>query len=238
MNREQQLVSVFVHLADTLTTEFEAIDLMQTLAETSRDVLPVEATGIALSDPRGRLRVLATTHPAAELLELFEIQNSEGPCYDCFQSATPIVNLSVEESWQRWPQFMACAADAGYTSAHAFPLRLRDEVIGVMNLFCTSSVELPEDDIGVAQGLCDIATIGLLQERAVREKHLIAEQLQAALNSRIQIEQAKGILSERLAVPLDEAFVMMRKHARANNLRLADAAAGVIQGQLVLPVEN
>jgi transcriptional regulator with GAF, ATPase, and Fis domain len=234
MNREQQLVEVFVRLADTLTTEFEVIDLMQTLADTSRDILPASATGILLADQRGHLRVLATTHPAAELLELFEIQTSEGPCYDCFHSGAAVVNLGHDASIARWPRFMSRAVDAGYRTVHALPLRLRDDVIGTMNLFSTGLRNLEPQDVLVAQGLCDVATIGLMQERAVREKHVLAEQLQGALNSRILIEQAKGIISERNRIGVDEAFELLRQHGRSHNQRLTDVAAGLIQGTVQL----
>jgi len=234
MSREKQLVEVFVQLADTLTTEFEVIELMQTLADTSRDILPADATGILLADPQGHLRVLATTHPAAELLELFEIQESEGPCFDCFHTGDQVVNVGHDASIARWPRFMARSVDAGYPTVHALPLRLRNQIIGTMNLFCSRPKDLGAQDILVAQGLCDVATIGLLQERAVRENHLLAEQLQGALNSRILIEQAKGVLSERKGIGIDEAFERLRGYARNHHQRLVDVATDLLRGVIQL----
>jgi len=232
MNTEQRLTQVFVELADTLVDEFDALDFLSTLTERSVELLHADAAGVILNDLRGSLHVVASTSDRAQLLELFELQNDEGPCLDCFNSGRPVVNVGLSESRTRWPRFTAAAVEVGYRSAHAIPLRLRDSVIGAMNLFSTSVVELTDDDVALGQALADIATIGLLQERAVRQSGLIAEQLQTALSSRIQIEQAKGVLLASAGIGVDEAFQLMRDYSRHMRQPVKDVARRVIDREL------
>ena len=232
MNREKRLARVFVELADTLVADFDVIDLLHTLAERSVELLDADAAGLILADPRGQLHVLAATTDQARVLELFELQNSEGPCLDCFSSGQPVVNVDLAEVELRWPLFREASRAAGFRSVHALPLRLRGEVIGAMNLFCRHRSALSDDDIAIGQALTDVATIGLLQERTVRLGEVLAEQLQGALNSRILLEQAKGILAERTGADVDSAFSLMRAHARRTNQQLGAVAAAVIDGSI------
>lgn len=232
MNREQRLVRTFVELADTLVSEFDFVDLLHTLAERSVDLLEADAAGIILADQRGQLQVVASTTHEARIVELFALQVSEGPCLDCFESGRPVVNVRLDEAADRWPSFTASASEAGFRSTHALPLRLRDQVLGVVSLFCSRAATLSEDNLAVGQALADVASIGLLQERAMLQKELLAEQLQAALNSRIRIEQAKGVLAERAGVEIEEAFAMMRRFSRQSSRRLSDVATDVILGSI------
>ena len=234
MNTEKRLSQVFVELADTLVAEFDALDFLATLTERSVELLDADAAGVILNDLHGNLHVVASTSDMAQLLELFELQNDEGPCLDCFKSGRAVVNVDISEARARWPRFSVAAAEVGYRSAHALPLRLRDAVVGAMNLFCRDDVRLTADDIALGQALADIATIGLLQERAVRESGLIAEQLQIALTSRVMVEQAKGVLLASAAVPVDEGFQLMRDYSRRNNRSLKVVAQGVIDRVLTV----
>jgi len=235
MTREQRLSRVFVELADTLVAPFDVIDFLQNLTERSVELLEVAAAGLMLADQRGQLRVVAFSAESARLVEVFELQNSEGPCLDCFHTGKQVVNLDRRQVRARWPRFAAEAAKLGFRSAHALPMRLREQVIGAVNLFAVTDAPLSPDDVAVGQAMADIATIGLLQERAGREKNLLAEQLQGALNSRVMIEQAKGVLAERAQTTPDEAFVLMRAYARDQNRRLTDIAAGLLDGTVQIP---
>ena len=232
MSREQRLAGVFVELADTLVDDFDMIDFLHTLTERSVELLQADAAGLILADPQDQLHVLASTTDQARVLELFELQNSEGPCLDCFVTGQPVVNIDLAEVEARWPRFHAATTAAGFRSVHALPLRLRGQVIGAMNLFCRDQSNLSDDDIAVGQALSDIATIGLLQERTVRRGEIVAEQLQGALNSRILIEQAKGVLAERAGIGVDAAFAVLRTYARRNGRHLSAVAAAVIDGSL------
>jgi hypothetical protein len=232
MTREQRLARVFVELADTLVAQFDMIDFMHTLTERCVELLSADAAGLMLADQRGNLRVIASSAEPARLVELFEVQHSEGPCLDCFHSGHQVVNVDHDEMRARWPGFAAQAAELGFQSAHALPMRLRDDVIGAVNLFTRASRRLSADDIAVGQAMADVATIGLLQERVGRQKDVLAEQLQMALNSRILIEQAKGVLAERSRITPTEAFVVMRSFARRQARPLTSVAAAVIDHTL------
>jgi GAF domain-containing protein len=232
MSTEQRLTQVFVELADTLVDEFDALDFLHTLTERTVELLNADAAGVILSDQHGSLQVVASTSNRAQVLELFELQAAEGPCLDCFNTGRAVANIDLAVAETRWPRFSAASIQAGYRSTHALPLRLRDQVIGAMNLFCLEQSTLSDDDLALGQALADVATIGLLQERALHQSELIAEQLQTALNSRVLIEQAKGVLLARADVDVDVAFRLMRNHSRRNNQLLRDVAAAVIDGSL------
>lgn len=232
MSRENLLATTLVELADTLVTEFDALDFMHTLTQRSVELLEADAAGVILVDPRGRLQVMASTHHQAQVLEAFQIQNDEGPCQECCRTGQSLVNLDLDEVAERWPLFWAAARDAGFRSTHAVPMRLRNEVIGALNLFCADRVALVPADVSLAQAMADIATIGLLQERVVREQELLSEQLQNALNSRVLIEQAKGILAERASLEIDEAFELLRGYSRRVRQPLTAVARAVIHGEI------
>lgn len=227
VSSQPSLAEVFVELADTLVDEFDAIDFLSTLAERSVGLLNADAAGVIIDD-HGQLRLVASTSDRSELVELFELQSDEGPCLDCLRSGRPVVNVTGPQARVRWPLFSAAAEAVGYQGVHAIPLRLRDSVVGAMNLFSIDPVVLDPDGITLAQALADIATIGLLQERAVRESRMLADQLRTALDTRIRIEQAKGVLLARASVDVDDAFRAMRAYSRRHNLALSDVAMAVI----------
>ncbi|MCR1781871.1 GAF and ANTAR domain-containing protein [Nocardioides carbamazepini] len=232
MTSERRLTRVFVELADTLVDEFDALDFLSTLTERSVELLNADAAGVILIDAHGVLHVVASTSDQAQLLELLELQNDEGPCLDCLETGHAVVNVGLAQSRARWPRFSAALAEVGFQSAHAIPLRLRDSVVGAMNLFCEADSRLSDDDVALGQALADIATIGLLQERAVRQSGLLAEQLQTALDNRVLIEQAKGVLIASAGIDVDRAFRLMRDYSRRNNQAVKDVARRVVERSL------
>jgi len=232
MLREQRLAEVFVELADTLVAEFDVVEFLHSLADSTVELLPVDATGIMLVDQHGQLRTMASSSEEARLVELFVVQNDEGPCRDCVDTGESVVNIAFSESATRWPGFTAAALAAGFGSCHVLPLRLRGEVVGAMNLFCVGVEHLDESNVTLGQAMADVATIGLLQHRAVIERGVLAEQLQTALNSRVMLEQAKGMLAERGEMSVGDAFKLMRNHARRGGQPLSLVAAGVLDGSI------
>ena len=232
MMREQRLAEVFVELADTLVEEFDVVDLLQTLTERCVELVDTDAAGLMLDDQRGNLRLIAHTHESVHLLELFELQQREGPCLDCFATGRVLANLDLATAVDRWPVFTRAAREIGFGTSHAVPLRLRRQVIGVLNLFTNGRRFLSDEDLAVAQGLADIATIGLLHERALRDQVTISEQLQTALHSRILIEQAKGVLSAQTGTSVEAAFALLRTHARRTGQPLTALAGAVVAGQV------
>lgn len=231
----ERLARVFVEVADTLVDEFDLIDFMHMLAVRTANLVDASAVGLLLADQRGRLEFLAASDENTRLLELFQAQNSEGPCFDAFRTSTPVINADLAEAGARWPRFAPRAAAAGFRSVHAFPLRLRDEVIGALNVFGSGPGRtLDEADVPIVQALADVAAIGLIQERAVRRGEVLTEQLQGALNSRIIIEQAKGAVAQAHGVNVDEAFMLIRNYARRTNRRLGDVARAIVTDQTSL----
>jgi GAF domain-containing protein len=232
MTREAVLSRTLVELADTLVEDFDVVDLLIRLADRCVEVLDVEAAGIMLAGADGQLRVMASSSEAMRVLELFEIQSQEGPCLDSHRTGRPVVNQDLAGVNGRWPRFAAEALAAGFQSVHALPMRLRGSVIGALNLFRAGAGEMCPEDIDIAQAFADVATIAILQHRAAREAQVINEQLTHALNSRIVIEQAKGMIAERLGLEMEQSFAVLRGHARNHNLRLADVANDVIVGTI------
>jgi hypothetical protein len=230
MNREQRLAETFVELADTLVDDFDVIDFLQVLAARCVELLEVGAAGIMLAAQGDSLVTVAASDEKARLLELFEIQNDEGPWRDCYRLGTPVVNVDLDGARKRWPLFAPQAIAAGFRSADALPLRLRSQVVGSLNLFQASTGGLDSAGLRMAQALADAATIGILQHRTVRRSEVAAAQLQGALTSRIVIEQAKGVLAERLQISADDAFEVLRGAARSRNLLLSELARDVASG--------
>ena len=227
-NSQQELAEAFVQLADTLADDYDVIELLHQLGANCVRLLPVDAAGLLLSDQRGTLQVVADATENTHLSELFQLQAQEGPCLDCFHTSLPIGVADLREE-DTWPRFAAQAGQVGFRSVYALPLRLRRETIGTLNLFATQPAALPAPQLRVGQALADVATIGILQERAIRRREIVAEQLEGALQSRVVIEQAKGILSERGNINLNQAFNLMRRHARAHNQRLSELARFVTE---------
>jgi GAF domain-containing protein len=223
------LSATFVELTDTMVDDFDIIDFLHVLTSRSVELLDVSAAGLLLADPRGELRVVAASSEAARLLELFQLQSDQGPCLDCFRSGQPVgaTDLGADE---RWPEFAAAAGQAGFSAVQALPMRLRDQVIGALNLFRATAGAFDSDAVQVGQALADVATISLLHERSLRRTDTLNEQLQTALNSRVIIEQAKGKLAERLGIDVDTAFTLLRQQARNRNQRLSDLARAFVNG--------
>jgi transcriptional regulator with GAF, ATPase, and Fis domain len=232
MPRETVLARTFVELADNLVDDFDVVDLLTRLADCCVNVLDVAAAGLMLAAPGGPLRVIASSSDAMRVLELLEVQVEEGPCPDCFRSGRPVAHQILEASTARWPRFAPTAIEAGFRSVSALPMRLRGTTIGALNLFRLEDTEMRAADVSAAQALADVATIAILQHRAAQEAELLNQQLAEALNTRVVIEQAKGVVAERGGVDVAEAFTMLRAYARNHNRRLAEVAADVVEGRL------
>lgn len=233
--REQLLSRAFVSLADTLVDEYDIIDLLDRLVGYSVELLAANAAGIVLADARGELRAVAASSEDAQLMELLQLQSDQGPCLDCVRTGSPIsvVDLAVAAASDRWPVFAtAVTGSSAFRSVHALPLRLRGEAIGALNLFHREPGPLPPEDLALGQALADVATIGILSERAVRRGEVLNEQLQHALNSRVIIEQAKGVLTQKGNLSMDAAFDRLRSYARNHNLRLSEVARQVVEAGL------
>lgn len=224
-SREQSLARAFVSLADTLVDDYDVIELLTRLVDHSVELIDADAGGIMLADPHGQLRVVAASSDDAELTELMQLQSDQGPCLDCFRLAAPVTvpDLALEAS--RWPVFVVAAMRRPlFRAVHAVPLRLRGEAVGALNLWHRQPSTMPATSLALGQALADVATIGILQERAIRRTEVLNEQLQGALTSRVVIEQAKGVLAQHSGASMDRSFDMLRGYARSKRRRLAEVA--------------
>jgi transcriptional regulator with GAF, ATPase, and Fis domain len=231
---DRRVREVFIELSDTLVDDFDIIDFLDRLAARCSELLGVSACGILLADHHGALNLVAASSEQARLVELTQLQNLEGPCLDAFATGHPVQHGDLRRPDTRWPRFSAAAVEAGYLSVQALPMRLRDTVLGAVNLFSQEAGPRTDDTIALGQALADAATIGIVHQRAQARQEIVTEQLQSALNSRILIEQAKGFLTHSLGLGVDEAFAVLRAHARANNRRLTDVADDVVRGRITL----
>ncbi|MFW7415872.1 GAF and ANTAR domain-containing protein [Demequina sp. SO4-18] len=225
--RETRISAAFVAVADTLTTDFDAVDLLHTLVNDCVEILDMKAGGLLLADGSGELQLMTSTSEAAEFVEVMQLAADSGPCIECYTRGVAVSVSDIDDEESKWPEFRRVALAQGIHSALATPMKLRGRVIGTMNLFAERTGHVSARDAAVAQALADVATIGLLQERVIRESQLIEEQLHRALDSRVMIEQAKGVIASSLSVSMDEAFALIRKYSRDRNVTIRAVAEGI-----------
>jgi transcriptional regulator with GAF, ATPase, and Fis domain len=232
--RLERLFDAFATLADTLVAGYDVLDLLQTLVENCHDLLDVDSAGILLANARGGLEVVASTSEANTLVEIMQLDADAGPCLECFRLRTVVSVPDIDVGSDRWPDFSATARAQGIHSVYAIPLRLREITIGTLNLMRNERGELNRYDMRAAQALADVATIGILQERTIRDASKLRAQLQETLSGRAVIEQAKGVVAETADVTIESAFALIREHARSNHLSLSLVARRLVSGDLRL----
>jgi len=227
--RESAIVDAFVHLSDTLVADYDVIEFLHFLTACCVELGDVDEAAVMLAAPSGHLQAVASSSERSRLLELFELQNQDGPCVDAYRTGEVIASTDLRRDRDRWPTFAPEAVEVGFEAVLSIPMRLRQDIIGALNLLRVHRGEVSDADARLLKALSDIATVGVLQERLITESLSTASGLQTALTSRIRIEQAKGILAERLDVSVDEAFEMLRSFSRNNGLRLTDVAGRVVE---------
>jgi GAF domain-containing protein len=235
MSREARVTAALIDLADTLVADFDPADFLYRVAEHCMNLLDIGDAGVMLAAGAGPLRLVAATSEDVRLVELFELDASEGPCFTAFHTATPVDHLLSVSAKPRWPRFSTRARRSGYASVYAAPILLRSQTIGVLNLFRRIPGSLSEADRALARALADATAISLLQQTTLDQHRTVQSQLQRALDTRSIIEQAKGFLTARHAIAPNMAFQRMRAHARHHQIRIADLARAIIDETVVLP---
>ena len=225
----EQLADVFVDVADTLVADYDVIEFLHTVAKHATDLSGGSAAGLMVADLDGGLHYMGASDESARLLELFQVQHEEGPCLDCYRTGRRVSESDLAAASSRWPAFVERALASGVLSVHAFPMRLRDQVIGALNIFGAETHSLDDDEVRVVQSLADLSTIAILQERLIRQAEILTEQLQFALNSRVVIEQAKGAVARSQGVSVGDAFELMRHHARGHRIGLTELARAIVE---------
>ena len=230
MTHETELASAFVEMAEALVSGQSLGEFLHLLSCRSIELLDVDAAGVMLADEHDRLRAIAASSEDTHMLEVFALQHQEGVCLDVYRTGKP-EQTSTAGTAERWPNFSKLALAHGYGWVCGLPLRHGDEIIGALNLFRRKDEPLGDHDVRLGQALADVATVALMQRRETTQARRQATQLQAALDSRVLIEQAKGVLAERLDVTPDEAFVALRRQARDANRKLVDLAHEIVMGK-------
>ena len=233
-SRAERVSAAFVKITDTLVADYDVLDLLHALVESAVDLLDAAAAGLLLADPHGELQVLASTSERTQLVEVLQLQAGSGPCVESYSTGRLVAVEDIAALTGKWPEFKAAALSQGFRSVHALPMRVYGRTIGAMGLFGENPGALSREDAAIGQALVDVATISILQERTIRESALVNEQLQRALNSRVLIEQAKGVIAYTSRVSMEEAFRRLRSYARSNNQSLHETAARVIERALRL----
>lgn len=231
-SHDAEFARIMAVAMQTLTSDFEFLDLAHQLAVSTTHLLDAAAAGVMLEDASGQLQVLSASDEDTHLLEIFELQRQEGPCYECWKSGS-VVTAPDLMAVSRWPLFIDEARTLGFVSAAAVPLRLQARVVGALNVFWSSPRNVAPSDLHAAQALADVAAVGLVQQRLARESGVLAEQVQSALHSRVTIEQAKGLLAVKAHVTIAEAFALLEESARARRESIVAVARAVVDRQLV-----
>lgn len=228
--RERRITAAFVELTGALGDDFDIVVYLCVLTRLCVGLLSVTAAGVLLADDSGRLLATATSDESTRLLGLIEADDEEGLGPPCFRSGVPVANAGLDPAATRWSRLSAHARACGYTTAHALPMRLRHTVVGTLFLFAETADLLADADFDLGRAMAEAATLKILNQRTLACGVEATAQLQQALTSRIVIEQAKGILAERMQIHVDEAFAALRGHARDHNLPLSAVARAVAEG--------
>lgn len=235
---ESDVTEAFVSLAGGLAAGDDVVELLTTLTTQCARLLDVASAGLLLADERGVLHVLAASSERTRELEAFQVQREDGPCRDSYLGGAAISVPDLAAETGRWPQFVPHALAVGFVSVHALPMRLRQVKLGTLGLFGTAVGDLNTGDLSLGQALADVASVALVQDRTASDRAAMNAQLQTALTSRVVLEQAKGVLAQQGQLDMPEAFVVLRRYARDNNLRLTDLATAVVHrrvpGRLLL----
>ncbi|GIH93685.1 transcriptional regulator [Planobispora siamensis] len=238
MPPERRVGRIFVELADTLTEDFDIMDYLDNLACHGAEVPGVSACVVLLADPVGPLSIVAASSESARMVGVSQLRHQEGPSLQAYQTGAPVCCTDLQAALPRWPHYAPVALAAGFASVHAFPLCWQGQAVGGFSLLRAVAGRLDVPAVEQAQDLAQAATIGLLHRRTVRHHESLTRQLQVALNSRVLIEQAKGMLAGHLRLTPDQAFALMRDYARAHHLKLTALSRSLLQGEITVPAAS
>ncbi|MFB2584242.1 GAF and ANTAR domain-containing protein [Herbiconiux liukaitaii] len=234
LSQDARLRAAFVKVADTLVNDYDVVDLLDTLVQECTVLVASDAGGLLIADPDGWLQLIASTDEEAEFVEIIQVNAAEGPCVESYTTGVGMTIPDIAEE-ERWPAFTAAALGQGFRSMHAFPLRVRGQTIGAMGIFSNATGELSESDMALAQALADVATLGIIQDRSLPAS--IADHVQRALDSRVVIEQAKGVIAAQTGASMHTAFTVLRDYARTHGRKLSTVAEEVAERTLTLPLD-
>jgi GAF domain-containing protein len=215
-----------------LSDELDLIDVLDQLLMACLSILGVDAAAVLIDDQNGHLIPVASSSEEARLLELFQVHMNQGPCLDAIRGGTTVFSHDLQDERERWPAFCDAALEIGYHSVVAVPMRLNGTTIGGLNIFSNQAGQQSDERRRLGTALGHLAALAISHQQSARRSAALAEQLQHALSSRVVIEQAKGVLAERLDLTMEAAFDRIRRYARDHNQKLGEVCAGVISGEI------
>jgi len=213
--------------AVVLPARYDLAAALSELTESVTAVLGLSGSGVTMAE-KGRLRFVTAVSQASGELERNQEEQQAGPCRDAFDTGEVVRVADVRAECARWPEFAATAIRLGVAGVAGIPMRLADQIIGALNLYSPEPRRWTDEDISVARVLADVATSYVVNASKLRQQEQLSEQLQHALQSRVIIEQAKGITAQQNSVTVDQAYQLMRRHARNNNASLRLVAEAIV----------
>ena len=230
--REREIIRAFVEMSNELVDDYDVVDVLTQLTSHCAHLLDVSSAGLLLDDGRGVLHLAASSSERIHHLEIFQLQRNEGPCLDCFRDGEQVLVADLVDQEQRWPQFSRAAREVGFRSVHALPMRLTGNVLGALGLFGDTPGTLNDGDLALAQALLHVASVAIVNDRSATDRALVNSQLQAALTSRIIVEQAKGAIAQAGDLSMEDAFAVLRRYSRDHGTKLSVIASQVVDREL------
>jgi GAF domain-containing protein len=233
-DQTRDLGAVLADFTKILADDHGPAEVLDRLAAYITELLPVHGVGILLLSSKGGIEVATANTEAGRVVEELEAELAEGPCTECVLTGEQILAPDLAAAAERYPNFVPRAIEAGIRSIHALPMTVRGEKVGSVDVVATEPLHLDAGQLATAQLLTEVAVSLLANSRMVHEKTALATQLQYALDSRVIIEQAKGVLAERHNLTVTDAFDLMRRYARSSQRKLHEVASQIVQGELKL----
>ncbi|MFJ9598034.1 GAF and ANTAR domain-containing protein [Streptomyces virginiae] len=233
MNREQAITEAFVGLTDTVADDVDPLTLLRRLVDHCVHLTGMDAAGVMLANARGRLQSAVVTEERVEVTEMFQAQVDEGPCIDAYNTGDPVHAADLAADEERWPVFTPLARAAGFAAAHSFPLQVREQTIGALNLLARTPTSLSEQDVRLLEALVHTATTSVLTwSRELLRPYDIVTRTQATLSAKAILDIAAGMLAATAPLTPAEAGQRLRTYAASQHLRPADVAEDLVRRRL------
>lgn len=236
-DREAEIATTLIRLADTIVDGFDRYELLHDLSVSCARLLDADAAGVSIADGR-RLQFVVATSEDMATVERFQADHRQGPCFDAYLTGQHVSTPDLRATARRWPRWTRQALALGFAAADAFPLRLGEQTVGALDVYATQTRTLSPDDVALGAAFAHMAAIGLVHEQAIAEHRNVQAQLQHALDNRISIEQAKGIVAERLQIPVSQAFDLIRRFSRSHNVKVVKTSRQIVNGELTFPPDQ
>jgi GAF domain-containing protein len=220
------LTRALIGFARTLAAGYDVSDVLHDLPDRVTSVLNIAGAGVSVRHD-GAVRFVTVDHETIAALERVAEENDQGPCVDAIGTGQRVLISRLGDHAARWPDYTAKAAKLGIVAVAAIPMRNAAR-IGALDLFDTSEHHWTQEEVDIADVFADIATAYVLHASQLERDRRTIEQLQHALDSRVIIEQAKGILAGERKISIDQAFALLRKHANDRNATLRAVAEAVV----------